>query len=108
MQQVDDWKLPSQGQLEDFRKDRGLSMGMLNQVEVREIVVGSTDEKEIKDTLGWFWEKYYEDQSTFPTNTVSIKIVNKVSQRSLRTNERSIRYGEDLYVSDVTAIYLSL
>ena len=50
MQQVDDWKLPSQGQLEDFRKDRGLSMGMLNQVEVREIVVGSTDKKEIKDT----------------------------------------------------------
>ena len=38
----------------------------------------------------------------------AIKIVNKVSQRSLRTNERSIRYGEDLYVSDVTAIYLSL
>ena len=36
------------------------------------------------------------------------KIVNKVSQRSLRTNERSIRYGEDLYVSDVTAICLSL
>ena len=36
------------------------------------------------------------------------KIVNKVSQRSLRTNERSIRYREDLYVSDVTAIYLSL
>ena len=34
------------------------------------------------------------------------KIVNKVSQRSLRTNERSIRYGEDLYVSDVTAIHL--
>ena len=74
MQQVDDWKLPSQGQLEDFRKDRGLSMGMLNQVEVREIVVGSTDEKEIKDTLGWFWEKYYEDQSTFPTNTVSMDV----------------------------------
>ena len=36
------------------------------------------------------------------------KIVNKVSQRSLRTNEISIRYGEDLYVSDVTAICLSL
>ena len=32
----------------------------------REIVVGSTDEKEIKDNLGWFWENYYEDKSTFP------------------------------------------
>ena len=41
-------------------------------------------------------------------NNVLAKIVNKVSQRSLRTNERSIWYGEDLYVSDVTAIYLSL
>ena len=40
----------------------------------REIVVGSTDEKEIKDNLGWFWENYYEDQSTFPTNTVSMDV----------------------------------
>ena len=30
------------------------------------------------------------------------KIVNKVSQRGLRTNKRSIRYREDLDVSDVT------
>ena len=29
-------------------------------------------------------------------------MVNKVSQRGSRTNERSIRYGEDLNVSDVT------
>ena len=43
-----------------------------------------------------------------PWVTIQTKIVNKVSQRSLRTNERSIRCGEDLYVSDVTAIYLSL
>ena len=39
---------------------------------------------------------------------VETKIVNKISQRCLRTNERLIWYGEDLYVSDVTVNYLSL
>ena len=33
------------------------------------------------------------------------KIVNKVSQLSSRTNERSIRYVEDLYMSDVIFQY---
>ena len=54
-------------------------------------------------------EYHHKTDSIDATKTwVKLKIVNKVSQRSLRTNERSIWYGEDLYVSDVTAIYLSL
>lgn len=74
MQQSDDWKLPNRGELEEFRKNRSLSVDMLNQVEVKEIVVGVTSEEKTEEILNWFWGKYYEDQSTFPTNSISMDV----------------------------------
>ena len=45
--------------------------------------------------------------SILPLINLQLMIVTKVSQRGSRRNERSIRYREDLDVSDVTD-YLSI
>ena len=74
MQRSDDWKIPSRGEIEEYRKNRGLSMLMLEQVQVKEIVPGVTGKSEEKEILDWFWDRYYEDQADLPTHTVSMDV----------------------------------
>ena len=49
-------------------------MSILDQVEVKEIVVGLSTEQEIEEIISWFWNKYAIDQRILPTNVVSMDV----------------------------------
>ena len=74
MEKSEDWKYPPRDTITFFQNERGLSYKLLNQVEVREILIGSTPEKEIDEILLWFWAEYFRDQRIFPTHVVSLDV----------------------------------
>ena len=74
MEKSEDWKYPPRDTITFFQNERGLSYEMLNQVEVREILIGSTPEKEIDEILLWFWAEYFRDQRIYPTHVVSLDV----------------------------------
>ena len=62
MERPDDWNYPGRAQVDNWSYERGITRRILDQVEVKEIVVGHSNEDEIEDILSWFWEKYALDQ----------------------------------------------
>ena len=74
MVRSDDWNLPGRAEVDFWSHERGISMAMLNQVEVREIVVGYSSEQEIEDITSWFWDQYALDQKILPTHVVSMDV----------------------------------
>ena len=74
MQRCDDWKYPHREQIEFIQHNRGLTLDILEQVEVREIVAGVTSESELVETVSWFWDHYSRDQKICPTVVVSMDV----------------------------------
>ena len=70
----DDWNLPGRAEVDFWSYNRGLTKDILNQVEVREIVVGFSTDEEIDEITSWFWDKYAIDQKILPTNVVSMDV----------------------------------
>ena len=71
-ERMDAWKYPTREEVNLFERARGLSMKMLEEVEVRVIVVGKTTPGRIKETTEWFWEKWLDSQEKCPTQVVSL------------------------------------
>ena len=69
---MDAWKYPTREEISDFRRNRGLSLRMISEITVREIVVGSTSAPEILDIVSWFWVVWKKDQERYPSNVVSM------------------------------------
>ena len=74
MEKSEDWKYPPRDTISYFQNERGLSYEMLNQVKVKEILIGSTPEKEVDEILLWFWAEYFKDQKILPTQVVSLDV----------------------------------
>ena len=71
-EKMDAWKYPTCEEVNLFERARGLSMKMLDEVEVRVIVVEKTSPERIKETIEWFWEKWLDSQEKCPTQIVSL------------------------------------
>jgi len=71
-ERMDAWKYPTREEVNLFERARGLSMKMLEEVEVRVIVVEKTSPERIKETIEWFWEKWLDSQEKSPTQIVSL------------------------------------
>lgn len=74
MESSDDWKYPGRALIDHWSHERGITKRILEQVEVKEIIVGRYSDTEIEEILSWFWEKYALDQSDLPTNVVSMDV----------------------------------
>ena len=74
MQRCDDWKYPHREQIEFIQRNRGLTLDILEQVEVREIIAGRTSESEIAESISWLWDHYDRDQKICPTGVISMDV----------------------------------
>ena len=68
------WKYPKLKDLEKYQSNRGLSLGMLEEIEVRELVCGVSSEKEIAATREWINKMHEKDQGSFGSQVVSLDV----------------------------------
>ena len=74
MERVDDWILPGRAEVDFWSYERGITMDILKQVTVKEIIVGRSTEREIDEITSWFWDQYAIDQKILPTHVVSMDV----------------------------------
>ena len=68
------WKYPKAENLEYYQNNRGLSLEMLKEIEVRELVCGVSSEKEIDEIREWIKEMHEKDQGSFSSQVVSLDV----------------------------------
>lgn len=73
-QRPDSWSLPTVEYLSYLQANRGISMGILGNIEVREIVLGSSSPADIQEISDWMWSKFAEDQLIYPTGVMSMDV----------------------------------
>lgn len=73
-EKVGSWKFPSGELISDFRRDRGLSLRMLGEVVVKEIIVGVTSNDEVRETAQWMMRMHDRDQAKFPSGMISMDV----------------------------------
>ena len=66
------WKYPPKEEIKFYQKARSLSYNLLEDVVVKEIIVGITTEAEIKDIASWMWDQWEKDQKMNPTQIISL------------------------------------
>ena len=71
-EKMDSWKYPSREEINIFKRGRGLSLKMIQEVEVQEVIVGETRPDQIKEVEEWFWERWLYVQEKCPTQVVSL------------------------------------
>ena len=55
-----------------FERGRGLSLKMIQEVEVKEIVIGETNPEQIREIVEWFLENWLYTAEKCPTQVVSL------------------------------------
>ena len=68
------WKYPRLKDLKKYQSNRGLNLGMLKEIEVRELVCGVSLEEEIVATRDWISKMHEMDQSLFGSQVISIDV----------------------------------
>ena len=71
---LDGWKYPKLEELKYFQENRGLNLGMLAEIEVRELVCGVSSDQEVDEVHDWVTTMYRRDQATFGTNIISMDV----------------------------------
>ena len=80
----DNWSLPRLGYLEKLQQDRGLSLSMLNNCEVREIVVGQTSGIEIETIIWWMLDQMEKNEISLPCSGLALDIITqRISLRDM-------------------------
>ena len=69
---IDGWKFPRLEEIEIYQERRGLTLEMLNQIKVQEIVCGISSGSEILEIHQWITEMYKTDQQTFGSRVISM------------------------------------
>ena len=72
MEKMECWQFPTKPEIRKFQQNRGLSYSMLQEVEVKEIVVGETSSDHCREIISWFWSNYEKDQKLLPTAVCSM------------------------------------
>ena len=62
------WQFPLKSEINEYQRIRGLSLDMLLEVEVTEIIIGETSPDQCKQIFSWFWERHEQYQKLFPTS----------------------------------------
>ena len=60
---LDGWKYPKLDELKYFQENRGLNLGMLAEIEVRELVCEVSSDQEIDEIHDWVTAMYWRDQA---------------------------------------------
>ena len=71
---LEGWKYPKLKDLEKYQSNRGLSLGMLEEIEVRELVCGVSSEEEIAATREWINKMHEKDQNSFSSQVISLDV----------------------------------
>ena len=72
MDRTESWKVLNKDEISAYQKNRGLTYRMLEEVKIREIVIGQSSDEQIKDAVEWFWTNHNKDQEFYPTQVVSL------------------------------------
>ena len=68
------WKYPKLKDLENYQSNRGLNLGMLKEIEVRELVCRVSSEDEIAATRKWISRMHAIDQNSFASQVISLDV----------------------------------
>ena len=68
----DTWRIIPKDEISAYQRNRGLSYAMLEEIEVREIILGVSTEDEVNETVHWFWRNYTRDQTMYPSTVISM------------------------------------
>ena len=71
---LEGWKFPKLEELEKYQANIGLNLGMLNEIEVRELVCGVSSEEEISEVREWIKEIHKIDQDLFGSQVISLDV----------------------------------
>ena len=74
MDRADAWTISSREYISIMQANRGLSLDMLELVEVRELVVGVTPPEKLKETIAWMWKQYAANQAELSTAVLSLDV----------------------------------
>ena len=72
--QVGGWKYPKLDDLRSYQHNRGLSLRMLEQMDVRELVCGVSSRTEILEVSNWVRNMHMLDQERFGTKVISLDV----------------------------------
>ena len=72
--ETDTWGYPPTSSVEAWSSKRTLTMNSLNGVEVREVFVGTSSNREVKEFNNWVKERYEENQKDFPSGVISLDV----------------------------------
>ena len=68
----DSWKLPSISLLKKLQDNRSLSYSIIDQCDVKEIVVGESSSEEVREWVDWVISKHDRDTVPLPTTGISL------------------------------------
>ena len=68
----DTWSLLPREEILAYQQNRGLSYKMLDEIQVKEIIVGVSTDEEIQEAVDWFWKNYKMDQDIYPSTVISM------------------------------------
>ena len=72
IERAETWKYPPQEEIKFYQKARSLSYNLLEDVIVKEIIVGETTDEEIRSIGTWMWKQWEKDQRMNPTQIISL------------------------------------
>ena len=71
---LEGWKYPKLEDLEKYQANRGLNLGMLNEIEVRELTCGVSSDEEISEVRDWITRMHQMDQDRVATQVISLDV----------------------------------
>ena len=66
------WKFPPKEEIKFYQRARNVNYKLLDEVQVREIIIGETSVEEIKSITTWMWKQWEKDQRMNPTQIISL------------------------------------
>ena len=96
-EKLDVWQFPSKQTLEQWATNRSVQMDTLQEVKVKEIVVGRTSDEQLLHLKEWVLERYLQDQSLNPTGTIPLVVKDiAITQYDMIRMSRSEMHGKNL------------
>ena len=68
------WRYPRLELLEDYQTHRGAYYRLLDQVELKEVIVNATDESQVESIREWMLEQVKRDQEKMPAGVVAMEV----------------------------------
>ena len=69
---LESWKYPPGEEIKFYQKARNLNYKLLDDVIVKEIIVGETSDEDIRSIVSWLWDQWEKDQRMNPTQIISL------------------------------------